>query len=54
MAPSEGVTKRLLEKLLKDQARRAEKERRMPYWQKLRILDKLMQETGADNQPDSA
>ena len=39
---SGGVTKHLLEKLLKDQKRRAERERKLPYEQKLRILDQLM------------
>ena len=41
-ARSGGVTKRLLEKLLRDQKRRADRERKMPYAQKLRILDQLM------------
>jgi hypothetical protein len=41
-ARSGGVTKNLLAKLLKDQKRRADRERRLPYAQKLRILDQLM------------
>ncbi len=41
-ANSSGVTKRLLGNLLKDQQRRADRERNMPYAQKLRIVDKLM------------
>jgi len=41
-ARSGGVTKRLLEKLLKDQERRVNRERKMPYAQKLRMLDQLM------------
>mgnify|MGYP001495882172 CR=1 FL=1 len=41
-ARSGGVTKRLLAKLLKDQKRRADRERKLPYAQKLRILDQLM------------
>ncbi len=44
MARSPGVTKNLLEKLLKDQARRAERERKLPYAQKLRILDQMIAE----------
>lgn len=44
MARSPGVTKNLLEKLLKDQARRAERERKLPYAQKLRILDEMIAE----------
>ena len=41
-ARSGGVTKNLLAKLLKDQKRRADRERKLPYAQKLRILDQLM------------
>lgn len=33
------VTKRLLERLLKDQERRARRERNLPYARKLEILD---------------
>ena len=44
MARSQGVTKNLLETLLKDQARRAERERKLPYAQKLRILDEMIAE----------
>ena len=44
MARSPGVTKKLLEKLLRDQARRAERERKMPYARKLRILDQMIAE----------
>ena len=41
---SSGVTKSLLEKLLRDQGRRAERERRLSFAKKLRILDQLMME----------
>ena len=44
MARSKGVTKRLLEKLLKEQERRAEREKRMPFAEKLRVLDRLMEQ----------
>ena len=47
MAPSGGVTARLLEKLLEDQRRRAKRERKMSFPEKLRILDRLM----ADGEP---
>ena len=43
-ASSRIVTKRLLERLLRDQSRRAEKERRMPFAEKLRVVDRLMAE----------
>ena len=43
-ASSHSVTKRLLERLLRDQKRRAEKERRMPFAEKLRVVDRLMAE----------
>jgi hypothetical protein len=36
--------KRLLEKLLRGQGRRAERERRLSFAKKLRILDQLMME----------
>ena len=39
---SGGVTRRLLEKLLKDQERRAKRERKMPFAEKLRVVDQLM------------
>lgn len=42
--PSGGVTKGLLDKLLKAQERRAERERKLSFAAKLRILDKLQQE----------
>ena len=41
---SDGVTSRLLASLLKDQRRRSERERKMSYSQKLRIVDRLMRE----------
>ncbi|GEM_PF-6237844 len=41
---SGGVTKRLLERLLNAQRRSAEKERKMSYAEKLRILDSLMEQ----------
>ena len=41
-ARSSGVTKRLLERLLRDQERRANRERKMPFAEKLRVLDQLM------------
>lgn len=34
-----AVTKRLLEKLLRDQERRAKRERKLPFAKKLEILD---------------
>ena len=43
-ARSSGVTKRLLEKLLRDQERRAKRERKMPFAEKLRVVDRLMAE----------
>jgi len=42
-----GVTKSLLGRLLSDQARRAEQERRLPYAEKLRIADQLMRQARA-------
>ena len=44
MVRSRNVTKGLLEKLLRDQARRAKRERKMPFAQKLKMVDKLMAE----------
>lgn len=41
---SEGVTKRLLERLLDEQRRRAARERKMPYAEKLKVVDRLMAE----------
>ena len=41
---SKNVTGGLREKLLKDQERRAEKERRLSFAKKLRILDRMMQD----------
>jgi hypothetical protein len=43
-ASSSSVTGGLLERLLRDQARRAERERRMPFARKLAIVDQLMLE----------
>ena len=39
---SSSVTRHLLEKLLRDQDRRAKRERKMPFAKKLRVLDQLM------------
>ena len=47
MARSGGVTAHLLERLLEDQKRRAKRERKMSFAEKLRILDRLM----ADGEP---
>ena len=44
MANSSGVTKHLLDRLLKAQDRRAKRESRLPFAEKLRILDGLMAE----------
>ncbi len=41
-ARSGNVTKRLLESLLRDQRRRAERERKMSFPRKLRVVDGLM------------
>jgi hypothetical protein len=41
-ASSNGVTRGLLERLLRDQARRAERERKLPFAKKLLIADQLM------------
>lgn len=41
-APSGGVTRGLLERLLEDQRRRAKREQKLPYAEKLRVLDRLM------------
>ena len=46
-ARSGNVTKRLLEKLLRDQERRAKRERAMPFPEKLRVVDRLL----ADGKP---
>lgn len=53
---SGGVTNRLLESLLKDQRRRAERERRMPYTEKLKVLDRLIAEARArrDHEDDES
>lgn len=48
------VTKRLLERLLKDQQRRAERERKLPYAEKLRILDRLQEERRGSLTPQPA
>ena len=42
MAPSANATKRLLENLLRDQKRRADREKKMPFAKKLRVVDELM------------
>ena len=47
MVSSRGVTKSLLERLLRDQQRRAEREKKMPFAKKLKVLDQLM----ADGEP---
>ena len=44
MARSGVVTKNLLERLLRDQARRAQHERDMSFEEKLRAVDRLMAE----------
>ena len=41
---SGGVTQSLVDMLLEEQRQRAEKERKMTFAKKLRILDRLMQE----------
>ena len=41
-ARSSSAMKRLLEKLLRDQERRAEREKKLSFAKKLRILDQLM------------
>lgn len=43
-ARSGGVTRQLVERLLRDQQKRAERERKLPYAKKLRILDQLQAE----------
>lgn len=43
-ARSGNATKRLLESLLRDQKRRAERERKMPFARKLRVVDELMKD----------
>ena len=47
-ARSGNVTKRLLESLLKDQKRRAERERTMSYAEKLRVVDQLIADAGPE------
>lgn len=42
MARSGNATKRLLESLLRDQKRRAEREKKMTFARKLRVVDELM------------
>lgn len=42
MVSSRRVTKRLLDRLLKAQTRRAEREKKLSYTKKLRIVDRLM------------
>ena len=41
MERSGGVTKRLVDRLFKAQKRRAERQRKLPFAEKLRILDRL-------------
>src|SRR5207302_6442566 len=53
-AHSSGVTKGLQDRLLKDQERRAERERRLPFAEKLRILDQLMAERAAAEERELA
>jgi|GEM_PF-2331148 hypothetical protein len=43
-----GTTEKLRAKLLKDQARRAERERKLPFWRKLEILDQMMRDGAPD------
>ena len=47
---SKGVTKSLLARLLRDQRRRATRERKMPFAEKLTVLDRLMREHGGQAQ----
>ncbi len=42
MARSGNATNRLLESLLRDQKRRAEREKKMTFARKLRVVDELM------------
>jgi hypothetical protein len=44
MVYSGNVTKRLLEKLLREQKRKAERERKMSFAEKLKVVDQLMVE----------
>jgi hypothetical protein len=46
-ANSKRVTKGLLDRLLKAQTRRSEREKRMPFGEKLKIVDQLMAEHAA-------
>lgn len=43
-ARAKGVTKGLLAKLLEDQERRANREKKLSFEKKLKILDQLMKE----------
>ncbi|MSQ14001.1 MAG: hypothetical protein EXR47_07735 [Dehalococcoidia bacterium] len=47
---SGGVTIRLLEKLLRDQERRAKRERKLPFAKKLEVLDGMW-ESGLTQTP---
>ena len=40
--PLSGTSEKLRAKLLRDQERRAERERKLPFWRKLEILDQMM------------
>ena len=44
MEPCGNATRSLRERLLRDQSRRAARERKLSFAQKLRILDQMMQE----------
>jgi hypothetical protein len=46
-ANSKRVTKGLLDRLLKAQTRRSEREKRMPFGEKLKIVDQLVAEHDA-------
>ena len=37
-----GTSEKLQAKLLREQERRAERERKLPFWRKLEILDQMM------------
>lgn len=52
-ARSGGVTKRLLGKLLRDQERRAKRERNLPFAKKLRVLDSMW-ESGPTHTQESS
>lgn len=47
MARSKGVTKGLLDKLLRAQHRRSERQRKLSFSEKLRILDRMQTEARA-------